>query len=74
MAHSIVRLYEQMLELKHVIAIRACTIIGKIFNIDLYGIIQGVDKLISVDGYLWDCLPKPRIVINITTKVRKKIS
>lgn len=62
-----------MLELKHVIAIRACTIIGKIFNIDSYGIIQGVDKL-SVDGYLWDCLPKPRVVINTTTKVRKKIS
>ncbi|KAL5558158.1 hypothetical protein UlMin_034369 [Ulmus minor] len=74
MAPSLVRLYEQMPELKYVIAMGACTITGGMFSTDSYSTVRGVDKLIHVDVYLPGCPPKPEAVIDAITKLRKKIS
>ncbi|KAL8143266.1 hypothetical protein V2J09_016298 [Rumex salicifolius] len=68
MAPSLVRLYEQILEPKYVIAMGACTIIGGC----LY--CRGVDKLVLVDIYLSGYPPKPEADIDAITKLRKKIS
>ncbi|KAL8238665.1 hypothetical protein R6Q59_015232 [Mikania micrantha] len=74
MAPSLVRLYEQMPEPKHVIAMGACTITGGMFSTDSYSTVRGVDKLIPVDVYLSGCPPKPEAIIDAITKLRKKIS
>ncbi|KAF1895994.1 hypothetical protein Lal_00046750 [Lupinus albus] len=74
MAPYLVRLYEQMPEPKYVIAIGACTIIGRMFSTDSYSTVRGVDKLIPVDVYLSGCPPKPEAVIDAITKLHKKIS
>ncbi|XP_055811849.1 NAD(P)H-quinone oxidoreductase subunit K, chloroplastic [Solanum dulcamara] len=71
---SLVRLYEQMLEPKYVIAMEACTITGGMFSTNSYSTVRGVDKLIPVDEYLSSCPPKPKAVIDVITKLRKKIS
>ncbi|XP_074336964.1 DNA-directed RNA polymerase subunit beta''-like [Apium graveolens] len=69
MAPSLVRLYEQMPELKYVIAMGACTISGGMFSTDSYSTVRGVDKLIPVDVYLPGCPPKPEAVIDAITKL-----
>uniref|UniRef100_A0A803LJS0 NADH:ubiquinone oxidoreductase-like 20kDa subunit domain-containing protein n=1 Tax=Chenopodium quinoa TaxID=63459 RepID=A0A803LJS0_CHEQI len=74
MAPSLVRLYEQMPEPKYVIAMGACTITGGMFSTDSYSTVRGIDKLILVDVYLPGCPPKPEAVIDVITKLRKKIS
>ncbi|KAD7117039.1 hypothetical protein E3N88_04307 [Mikania micrantha] len=74
MAPSLVRLYEQMLEPKYVIAMGACTITGRMFSTDSYSTVRGVDKLILVDVYLPGCPPKPEAIIDAITKHRTKIS
>ncbi|XP_050203590.2 NAD(P)H-quinone oxidoreductase subunit K, chloroplastic [Mercurialis annua] len=74
MAPSLVRLYEQMPEPKYVIAVGACTITGGMFSTDSYSTVRGVDKLIPVDVYLPGCPPKPEVIIDAITKLRKKLS
>nr|YP_009548669.1 NADH-plastoquinone oxidoreductase subunit K [Gastoniella chaerophylla]AYW15644.1 NADH-plastoquinone oxidoreductase subunit K [Gastoniella chaerophylla] len=74
MAPSLVRLYEQMPEPKYVIAMGACTITGGMFSTDSYSTVRGVDKLIPVDIYLPGCPPKPEVIIDAVTKLRKKIA
>ena len=44
------------------------------FSIDSYSTVRGVEKLIPVDVYLPSCPPKPEVVIDFITKLRKKIS
>ncbi|KAG5580183.1 hypothetical protein H5410_050810 [Solanum commersonii] len=74
MPPSLVRLYEQMPKPKYVIAIGACTITGRMFSIDSYSTFQGVDKLIYADAYFLGCPPKSKAVIDVITKLHKKIS
>ncbi|KAK4356091.1 hypothetical protein RND71_025062 [Anisodus tanguticus] len=74
MSLYLVRLYEQMHTPKYVIAMGASIIIGKMFSIDCYSIVGGVDKLIPVDIYFPGCPPKPEAVIDAITKLLKKIS
>ncbi|CAN6459332.1 unnamed protein product [Victoria cruziana] len=74
MAPSLVRLYEQMPELKYVIAMGACTIIVGMFSTDSYSTVRGVDKLILIDVYLPGCPPKLEAIIDAITKLRKKVS
>ncbi|KAL0925516.1 hypothetical protein M5K25_003859 [Dendrobium thyrsiflorum] len=74
MAPSLVRLYEQIPEPKHVIAMGACTITRGMFSTDSYSTVRGVDKLIPVDVYLPGCPPKPEEIIESIMKLRKKIS
>ncbi|KAG8498971.1 hypothetical protein CXB51_005374 [Gossypium anomalum] len=67
---SLVRLYEQMPKPNYAIAMSAWTITGRMFNIDSYSTVQGVDKLIPVHG----CPPKPEAVIDAITKLRGSIT
>ncbi|KAL4199175.1 hypothetical protein AMTRI_Chr03g143570 [Amborella trichopoda] len=71
MAHSLVRLYEQVLEPKYVIAIGAYTITGGMFSTDSYSTVRGVDKLILVDVYFPGCPPKPEAIIDVITKLHR---
>ena len=73
-ALSLVRLYEQMLKPKYVIAMGACTITRGMFSTNSYSTVRGVDKLIPVDVYLPGCPPKPETIIDAITKLRKKLS
>ncbi|KAL5067403.1 hypothetical protein RYX36_018290 [Vicia faba] len=68
---SLVRLYEQMPELKYVIAMGACTITEGMFSTDSYSPVRGVDKLIPVDVYLSGFPPKPKAVIDAIPKLLK---
>ncbi|CAN6483021.1 unnamed protein product [Victoria cruziana] len=74
MAPSLVRLYEQMFELKYVIAMGACTITGEMFNTDSYSTVRGVEKLIPIDVYLSGWPPKLEAITDAITKLRKKVS
>jgi NAD(P)H-quinone oxidoreductase subunit K len=74
MAPSLVRLYEQMLKPKYVIAMGTCTIIGGMFSTDSYSTIYGVDKLILVDIYLLGCPSKLEAIINYIKKICKKVA
>ncbi|KAH8970052.1 hypothetical protein BDL97_02G066800 [Sphagnum fallax] len=62
MVPSLVRLYEQMPEPKYYV------------NTDSYNTIRGVDKLIPVDIYLLNCQPKLEAIIDVITKLRKKVA
>ncbi|CAJ1836973.1 unnamed protein product [Sphenostylis stenocarpa] len=44
------------------------------FSTDSYSTVRGVDKLIPIDVYLPGCPPKPEAIIDVITKLRKKIS
>ena len=44
------------------------------FSIDSYSTVRGVEKFIPVDVYLACCPPKPEVVIDSITNLRKKIS
>src|SRR5688572_16314475 len=58
MALVVKQLYDQMPELKWVIAMGDCVSCGGIFN--NYAIVQGVDKIVFVDVYVSGCLPHPK--------------
>nr|YP_010295527.1 NADH dehydrogenase subunit K [Tridactyle tridactylites]UMO93310.1 NADH dehydrogenase subunit K [Tridactyle tridactylites] len=44
------------------------------FSTDSYSTVRGVDKLIPVDAYLPGCPRKPEAIIDVITKLHKKIS
>jgi len=46
----------------------------KYVNTDSYNTIRGVDKLIPVDIYLLNCQPKLEAIIDVITKLRKKVA
>lgn len=74
MADALVRIYEQMLEPKYVIAMGACTITGGMFSVDSPTAVRGVDKLIPVDVYMPGCPPRPEALIDAIIKLRKKVA
>ncbi|KAH7427807.1 hypothetical protein KP509_10G060900 [Ceratopteris richardii] len=71
---SLVRLYEQMPKPKYVISMGACTITGGMFSRDSYSTVRGVDKLIHVHIHLPGCPPKHEAIIDVVTKLQKKIA
>jgi NADH-quinone oxidoreductase B subunit len=68
----LLRIYEQMPEPKHVVAIGACALSGAPFK-DCYNVHGGVDTLLHVDAYVPGCPPKPEAIIDGIAKLIEKI-
>ncbi len=68
----LVRIYEQMPEPKHVIAIGTCAISGAPFK-DCYNVYGGIDTVLPVDAYVPGCPPKPEAIIDGISKLIQKI-
>jgi len=71
MAPVLRQLYDQMPDPKWVIAMGDCASCGGVFN--NYAIVQGVDKIISVDLYIPGCPPRPEMLLEALDTLKKKI-
>ena len=67
----LLRIYEQMPNPKHVIAIGSCAISGAPFS-GSYSHNDGVDKVLPVDVYVGGCPPRPEAIINGVLKLIEK--
>jgi len=72
MLPAVVRIYEQMPEPKHVIAIGTCAISGAPFN-ECYNVQGGIDTLLPIDAYVPGCPPRPQAIIDGIVKLIQKM-
>ncbi len=72
MAPLLRRVYDQMAEPKYVVAMGACSISGGPFK-NSYCVINGVDKLIPVDGYVPGCPPRPESLFYGLLQLQRKV-
>jgi len=71
MAPVVKRIYDQMPEPKWVISMGACSSVGGPFN--TYAVLQGVDRIVPVDGYVIGCPPRPENLFYALLKLQDKI-
>jgi NADH-quinone oxidoreductase subunit B len=73
MVVPIVRLYNQMAEPKHVLAMGACAIGGGPFK-EGYNVVSGIDKFVPVDVYVPGCPPTPQALLYGLMRLQDRIA
>ena len=71
MAPVLRQIYDQMAEPKYVLAMGVCASSGGMFN--NYAILQGVDKIVSVDIHVPGCPPRPEALLEGIVRLQEKI-
>jgi len=68
----LVRIYEQMLHPKFVVAVGTCACSGGIFN-GCYNVRSGIDKVIPVSAYIPGCPASPKAIIDGVVKLLESL-
>ena len=68
----LVRIYEQMVEPKFVVAVGSCACSGGVFN-GCYNVRGGIDKVIPVSAYIPGCPASPKAIIDGVVKLLKSL-
>ena len=72
LAPVLLRIYEQMMEPKYVVAFGACASSGGFY--DNYTTVAGIDKIIPVDMYIPGCPPRPETVLDALMHLQANIN
>jgi membrane-bound hydrogenase subunit mbhJ len=68
----LLRIYEQMPEPRHVVAVGSVAICGGVFR-GCYNCLEGVDQVLPVDVYIPGCPPRPQAIIYGLVKLLRGI-
>ncbi len=71
LAPVLLRVYEQMMEPKWVVAFGACASSGGFY--DNYTTVAGIDKILPVDMYIPGCPPRPETVLDALIHLQSQI-
>lgn len=66
------RIYEQMPEPKHVVAVGSCALSGGAFR-GCYNVVGSIDEVIPVDAYVPGCPPRPEAIIDGLVKLLQSL-
>lgn len=66
------RIYEQMPEPKHVVAVGSCALSGGAFR-GCYNVVGSIDEVIPVDAYIPGCPPRPEAIIDGLVKLLQSL-
>jgi NADH-quinone oxidoreductase B subunit len=70
--HRLIRIYEQMLEPKFVVAVGTCACSGGVFR-SCYNVDGGIDTVLPVAAYIPGCPASPKAIIDGLVKLLKNL-